>query len=213
MSALQTGGIAFTLVLPDISVERCPTMNREELRAQIQAAAFRLTDELVEYFGEMLQSVVKDVTVGVAEAKPLRKAAPPPAPRPAPKKAAPKKVASKKVKVAPKAVKKVAAKAAKKVAPKKVAKQVAKPAPKKAAKKVAKPIPKKSGRRSNKELDQAADVVVKFLKEQGREMRIEEINKALGTSTRELMRPIKKLLANKKIQKRGERRSTTYFAS
>jgi len=44
-------------------------------------------------------------------------------------------------------------------------------------------------------------------------MRIEEINKALGTSTRELMRPIKKLLSTGQIQKRGDRRSTTYFAT
>jgi outer membrane biosynthesis protein TonB len=222
-------------------------MNREDLRAQIQAAAVRLTDELVGYFGEMLQSVVKDVTVGVADAKPLQKATVPtkkatkrvakPAPKkaakpvakPAPKKAAkpvakpaPKKAAApkptpKKAETPKPAIKKAAAaKPTKPAAPK----AAAKPAPKKAAapKAAAKPAPAskaaiKSGRRSIKELDQAADKVAAFLKDKGTQMRIEEINKALGTSTRELMRPIKKLLSLGKIQKRGDRRSTTYFAT
>ncbi len=214
-------------------------MNREDLRAQIQAAAVRLTDELVGYFGEMLQSVVKDVTVGVAHAKPLQKATVPAkkvaAPKPAPKKAA-KPVA----KPAPKKAAPVAKPAPKKVAPKPApqkaatpkppikktaAPKPAKPAEPKAAPKPAKPAPKsakpvpapkpasKSGRRSIKELDLAADKVAAFLKDRGAEMRIEEINKALGTSTRELMRPIKKLLSLGKIQKRGDRRSTTYFAT
>jgi outer membrane biosynthesis protein TonB len=215
-------------------------MNREDLRAQIQAAAVRLTDELVGYFGEMLQSVVKDVTVGVADAKPLQKATVPAkkaaAPKPAPKKAAkpaakpaPKKAAKPAAKPAPKkvvapkpapkkaappkpAIKKAAAKPAKPAAPKAAAK------PAKPAKPAAKPAPApkaagKSGRRSIKELDLAADKVAAFLKDRGAEMRIEEINKALGTSTRELMRPIKKLLSTGQIQKRGDRRSTTYFAT
>jgi outer membrane biosynthesis protein TonB len=204
-------------------------MNREDLRAQIQAAAVRLTDELVGYFGEMLQSVVKDVTVGVADAKPLQKATVPAKKAAAPK-PAPKKAAKPITKPAPK---KTAKPAAAKPAPKKVAapkppKKAAapKPAIKKAAAKPAKaaapkaaktaPAPKsagKSGRRSIKELDLAADKVAAFLKDRGAEMRIEEINKALGTSTRELMRPIKKLLSTGQIQKRGDRRSTTYFAT
>ena len=203
------GFIAFALVLSDASVGRYSSMNREELRAQIQAAANRLTDELVEYFGEMLQSVVKDVTIGVGEAKPLHKATPPPAPR----KAAAKKVEPKpEKKVTPvKAVE--PKKVEKKPEPKKVGAK--KTPPKKVEKKAApktSPLPPKSGRRSNRELDEAADLVFNFLKDQGRGMRIEEINKAIGTSTRELMRPIKKLLAAKRIQKQGERRSTTYFA-
>jgi outer membrane biosynthesis protein TonB len=220
-------------------------MNREDLRAQIQAAAVRLTDELVGYFGEMLHSVVKDVTVGVADAKPLQKATVPAkkaaAPKPAPKKAAkpvakpaPKKAAkpaAKKIaapKPAPKkaaapkpAIKKTAPKAAKAAAPKAAAPKAAvkpvkpvKPAAPKAAKPAGAPkAAPKSGRRSIKELDLAADKVAAFLKDRGAEMRIEEINKALGTSTRELMRPIKKLLSTGQIQKRGDRRSTTYFAS
>jgi hypothetical protein len=42
--------------------------------------------------------------------------------------------------------------------------------------------------------------------------RVEQINKELGTTTRDLMRPISKLLAEGKIRKQGERRATTYFA-
>lgn len=215
------GAQTFALVLSRLSVGRFLSMNREELRERVQAAANRFTDELVEYFGQMLQSVVKDVTLGVTEVKPLRKAAPPAPKKPAPKKPAPKKVsepAPKKAapKAAPKPAPKPAPKAAKaakaakapKAAPKKAKVAPAKPAPK-----AAKPAPKdsKNIRRSNRELDQAADMVVKLLKDEGRALRIEEINKRLGTSTRELMRPIKKLLSGKKIQRRGERRSTTYF--
>ncbi len=175
-------------------------MNRQELRAQIQDAANRLTDELVEYFGQMLQSVVRDVTVGVGEVKPLRKASPPATPA----KAAPKKASS--TKRAPSKRASTPSKAPKKAPAKRSTAAKAKPA-KEAA------TSKRSGRRSVKELDNAAERVHRFLKREGRGMRIEEINKALGTNTRELMRPIKKLLADKKIERRGERRSTTYFAS
>jgi hypothetical protein len=41
--------------------------------------------------------------------------------------------------------------------------------------------------------------------------RIEEINKGLGLSTRELNLPVKKLLAAKRISTKGTKRSTTYF--
>src|SRR5689334_8234258 len=41
--------------------------------------------------------------------------------------------------------------------------------------------------------------------------RIEQIAKALGTPTKELTLPTKKLLAAKKISTRGQKRATTYF--
>ena len=66
-------------------------------------------------------------------------------------------------------------------------------------------------RRSNKELEKAAAQVVELLRKHGEPMRIEAINAELGTTTRELMRPIKKLLDTKKIQRKGQRRSTVYF--
>jgi predicted transcriptional regulator len=63
-----------------------------------------------------------------------------------------------------------------------------------------------------KEIDRAAEKVQELLGRTKSEMRIEEINKELGTNTRDLMRPIKTLLAEGKIGKRGERRSTAYYA-
>lgn len=70
----------------------------------------------------------------------------------------------------------------------------------------------KPGRRSARELNSVANRVVELLQSREQGMRIEEINRALGTSTRELMRPIRTLLANSQIRKTGQRRSTTYFA-
>jgi hypothetical protein len=44
-------------------------------------------------------------------------------------------------------------------------------------------------------------------------LRIEQINKQLGTTTRDLALPIRKLISADVIAVRGQRRSTTYFAS
>jgi hypothetical protein len=41
--------------------------------------------------------------------------------------------------------------------------------------------------------------------------RIEQIGKALGTPTKELALPVKKLTAAKKISTKGQKRATTYF--
>lgn len=43
-------------------------------------------------------------------------------------------------------------------------------------------------------------------------LRIEQINKELGTTTKDLALPIRKLLADGDIKTKGERRATTYFA-
>jgi hypothetical protein len=41
--------------------------------------------------------------------------------------------------------------------------------------------------------------------------RIEQINKELGTSTRELSLPLKKLISEGAVRTEGEKRATTYF--
>ncbi|HEY3496444.1 MAG TPA: hypothetical protein VGK73_17215 [Polyangiaceae bacterium] len=41
--------------------------------------------------------------------------------------------------------------------------------------------------------------------------RIEQIAKGMGVSTRELNLPVKKLIANKSIRTRGQKRATQYF--
>jgi hypothetical protein len=43
-------------------------------------------------------------------------------------------------------------------------------------------------------------------------LRIEQINKELGTTTKDLALPIRKLIAEGKITAKGQKRSTTYFA-
>jgi hypothetical protein len=42
-------------------------------------------------------------------------------------------------------------------------------------------------------------------------LRIEQINKELGTTTKDLALPIRKLIADKMISAKGQKRSTTYF--
>jgi len=43
-------------------------------------------------------------------------------------------------------------------------------------------------------------------------LRIEQINAQLGTNTKELQLPLRKLVADKAIKTKGAKRSTTYFA-
>jgi len=43
-------------------------------------------------------------------------------------------------------------------------------------------------------------------------LRIEQINKELGTTTKDLALPIRKLIADGSIKTKGKKRSTTYFA-
>jgi hypothetical protein len=44
-------------------------------------------------------------------------------------------------------------------------------------------------------------------------LRIEQINKQLGTSTKDLALPIRKLISDGVITAKGQKRSTTYFAT
>ena len=65
-------------------------------------------------------------------------------------------------------------------------------------------------KRTSDELDQLSDKFVSFVKDNPG-LRIEQINKKLGTNTRDLALPIRKLLSDGVIKTKGQKRSTTYF--
>lgn len=70
----------------------------------------------------------------------------------------------------------------------------------------------KGHKRDTKMLDQLRGNVLAFIaKHPG--LRIEEINKELGTSTKDLALPIRKLLDAKAIRSTGQKRSTKYYIS
>ena len=69
----------------------------------------------------------------------------------------------------------------------------------------------RGAKRSSDELDKLAESFHNFVKENPG-LRIEQINKQLGTSTKDLALPIRKLLAEGAIHAKGQKRSTTYFA-
>ncbi|MBA3392751.1 MAG: hypothetical protein H0T89_08910 [Deltaproteobacteria bacterium] len=69
----------------------------------------------------------------------------------------------------------------------------------------------RGAKRTAAELDQLADGFVEFVKANPG-LRIEQINKQLGTSTKDLALPIRKLLADGVIKAKGKKRSTAYFA-
>jgi hypothetical protein len=70
----------------------------------------------------------------------------------------------------------------------------------------------RGAKRSSDELDKMADQFHSFVsKHPG--MRIEQINKQLGTTTKDLALPIRKLIAEGALKTKGAKRSTTYFAS
>src|SRR2546430_3096563 len=69
----------------------------------------------------------------------------------------------------------------------------------------------KGEKRSSDELDGLADRFHEFVaKNPG--LRIEQINKQLGTTTKDLALPIRKLISTGVITTKGKKRSTTYFA-
>jgi hypothetical protein len=70
----------------------------------------------------------------------------------------------------------------------------------------------RGAKRTPEELDKLADQFYAFVsKHPG--LRIEQINKQLGTTTKELQLPIRKLIAEGAIKTKGAKRSTTYSAS
>lgn len=75
-------------------------------------------------------------------------------------------------------------------------------------------VPRASGRgakRAPAELDQLIDRFVQFVTANPG-LRIEQINKALGTTTKELALPVRKALDDGAVQTNGQKRSTAYFA-
>src|SRR5437764_10435941 len=69
----------------------------------------------------------------------------------------------------------------------------------------------RGAKRSSNELDKLAHTFHAFVvKHPG--LRIEQINKELGTSTKDLALPIRKLITDGALKAKGAKRSTTYFA-
>lgn len=158
-------------------------MRPEELRERIRQAATKFTDEVIAVFGQAFAGVATDFSARPVATAPV----------------AVKRGPGRPPRVQPVVV----------VAPAPVAKKrnvAVQPAP------VAAPYSNKRIRRSTNDLDKAGDEVIQLLAAHNG-MRVEEINRALGTTTKELMRPIMKLLETGQIRKQGERRATSYFAS
>ena len=68
----------------------------------------------------------------------------------------------------------------------------------------------RGAKRTSDELDKLQDDFMGFVaKNPG--LRIEQINKQLNTSTKDLALPIRKLIADGSLKAKGKKRSTTYF--
>ncbi|MBA3541971.1 MAG: hypothetical protein H0T79_20310 [Deltaproteobacteria bacterium] len=70
---------------------------------------------------------------------------------------------------------------------------------------------RKGEKRTADELDELQDKFQEFVKDNPG-LRIEQINKQLGTTTKDLQLPIRKLIADGALKAKGEKRSTQYFA-
>lgn len=67
----------------------------------------------------------------------------------------------------------------------------------------------RGAKRTSSELDKLQDDFLSFVgKNPG--LRIEQINKQLGTTTKDLALPIRKLIADGSLKAKGKKRSTTY---
>ena len=75
---------------------------------------------------------------------------------------------------------------------------------------VGRPRGGRGAKRTAEDLEALSSQVALFVKSNPG-LRIEQINKELGTSTKELALPIRKLLADNVITSKGQKRSTTYF--
>jgi len=69
----------------------------------------------------------------------------------------------------------------------------------------------KGAKRSPEELEALTKNLLAAIKKNPGQ-RIEQIGKSIGTPTKELALPVKKLFAEKKISTKGQRRATAYFA-
>jgi hypothetical protein len=68
----------------------------------------------------------------------------------------------------------------------------------------------RGAKRSAADLEDLSEKFATFVKASPG-LRIEQINKELGTTTKDLALPIRKLIADAKITAKGQKRSTTYF--
>jgi hypothetical protein len=69
----------------------------------------------------------------------------------------------------------------------------------------------KGAKRSADELDKLSEQFIEFVR-QNPGLRIEQINKQLNTTTKDLALPIRKLIGEGALKAKGQKRSTTYFA-
>jgi len=70
---------------------------------------------------------------------------------------------------------------------------------------------RKGAKRTGDELDKLGDAFHAYVvKHPG--LRIEQINKELATSTKDLALPIRKMISDGSLKTKGSKRSTTYFA-
>ena len=68
----------------------------------------------------------------------------------------------------------------------------------------------RGAKRTQEDLEALSSQLASFVKSHPG-MRIEQINKELGTTTKDLALPIRKLLADNVIASKGQKRSTAYF--
>ena len=68
----------------------------------------------------------------------------------------------------------------------------------------------RGAKRTQEDLEAMSTQLASFVKANPG-MRVEQINKELGTTTKDLALPIRKLLADSVITSKGQKRSTTYF--
>jgi len=73
------------------------------------------------------------------------------------------------------------------------------------------PLPPRGAKRSPADLEELSKRFAAFVKSNPG-LRIEQINKELGTTTRDLALPIRKLIAERIVGTKGQKRATTYFA-
>jgi hypothetical protein len=76
---------------------------------------------------------------------------------------------------------------------------------------VGRPRGGRGAKRTAADLEALSDQVAAFIHENPG-LRIEQINKEMGTTTKDLALPIRKLIADGTINAKGQKRSTTYFA-
>jgi len=75
---------------------------------------------------------------------------------------------------------------------------------------VGRPRGGRGAKRTAADLDALSDKFASFVKANPG-LRIEQINKQLGTTTKDLALPIRKLIGEGQITAKGQKRSTTYF--